>query len=46
MAAARLAQSLGAAPDQRAAAYTELTALAHGDAPDATPRHRSEMTFE
>ena len=36
MAAARLAQSLGAAADQRAAAYTELTALAHGDAPDAT----------
>ena len=31
-----LAQSLGAAPDRRAAAYTELTALAHGDAPDAT----------
>ena len=36
MAAARLAQSLGAAADQRAAAYTELTALAHGDAPDTT----------
>jgi len=36
MAAARLAASLGAAADRRAAAYTELTALAHGDAADAT----------
>ena len=36
MASARLAQGLSAAADQRAAAYTELTALAHGDAPDAT----------
>ena len=36
MAAARLAASLGGAAEQRAAAYTELTALAHGDAPDAT----------
>ena len=36
MAAARLTACLGAAPDQRAAAYTELTALAHGDAADAT----------
>ena len=36
MATARLKQSLAGAADQRAAAYTELTALAHGDAPDAT----------
>ena len=36
MASARLAQGLSAAADQRAAAYTELTALAHGDAADAT----------
>ena len=36
MASARLAQGLSAAADQRAAAYTELTALAHGDASDAT----------
>ena len=36
MAAARLVASLGNGADQRAAAYTELTALAHGDAADAT----------
>ena len=36
MAAARLEASLAGAADQRAAAYTELTALAHGDAADAT----------
>ena len=36
MASARLAQGLSAAADQRAAVYTELTALAHGDASDAT----------
>ena len=29
-------QCITGAADQRAAAYTELTALAHGDAPDAT----------
>ena len=32
----RLKQSLAGAPEQRAAAYTELTALAHGDAADVT----------
>ena len=36
MACARLQQSLAGAPEQRAATYTELTALAHGDAADAT----------
>ena len=36
MAAARLKQSLAGAADQRSAAYTELTALANGDAADAT----------
>ena len=36
MAVARLKRSLGGGSEQRAAAYAELTALAHGDAPDAT----------
>ena len=36
MAAARLVTSLAGAADQRAGAYSELTALAHGDAADAT----------
>ena len=36
MACARLKQCITGAADQRAAAYTELTALAHGDASDAT----------
>ena len=37
MACARLAASLsGGSADQRAAAYTELSALARGDAPDTT----------
>ena len=36
MALARLKQSLTGPADRRAAAYAELTALAHGDAADAT----------
>ena len=36
MAVARLKRSLGGGSEQRAAAYAELTALAHGDAPDET----------
>ena len=36
MATARLTASLGSTADQRAAAYTELTALANGDAADET----------